>query len=280
MTDSVQLNLIDPPPADTNPRPVNPAHVEELTRSLLSLGLLNPIHVTPTGDRYTLIAGQHRLAAARALGWTTIPAIVSQRTPAIAAAIAAAENIARHNLSPVEEAVALAPLVEMHTDGTIGVARDLGRTQTWVEDRLEILTWPEDLINALARRLIPLGAARHLARIPNPELRSLRIRDAALHGINTRTAALWYQDSLRVDAPEEPPPDFSDPQHNLEIETTTRIRCFACRELTELSNLKTYNICTRCILELTQPPADQQPHNNTPTQSPTPPTPRPTNKQP
>ncbi len=50
--------------------------IDGLAASLTEVGLLQPVVVTPEG---TLIAGARRLAAAKLLGWTSIPAAVVDR---------------------------------------------------------------------------------------------------------------------------------------------------------------------------------------------------------
>ncbi|MCL6563105.1 MAG: ParB N-terminal domain-containing protein [Firmicutes bacterium] len=67
-----------------NVRRVDPAEVEELKASLAKFGLLEPVIIQPIpgkrqGFRYRLVAGFRRVAAAKALGWETIPARVLDR---------------------------------------------------------------------------------------------------------------------------------------------------------------------------------------------------------
>ncbi len=63
--------LIDPNP--WQPRSlVHDTDLAELAASLEAHGLVQPIVVRATGDRYQLIAGQRRLAAARKLGWEKV----------------------------------------------------------------------------------------------------------------------------------------------------------------------------------------------------------------
>ena len=67
--------VIDPNP--WQPRTVlGDADLAELADSLREHGLVQPIVVRARGDRYQLIAGQRRLAAARKLGWERVPARV------------------------------------------------------------------------------------------------------------------------------------------------------------------------------------------------------------
>ena len=77
-------------------REAKPKSVEEMTRSIQALGLLNPIIVT---EDHTLVAGLHRLEAAKKLGWTEIECTVSTMDGLQAELAEIDENFVRTNLS-------------------------------------------------------------------------------------------------------------------------------------------------------------------------------------
>ena len=74
-------------------------NVQELAKSIAEIGLLNPITVTIDN---TLIAGRHRLEAAKMLGWTEIECTVCETSGLLAELAEIDENIVRTNLSPIE----------------------------------------------------------------------------------------------------------------------------------------------------------------------------------
>lgn len=69
--------------ASEQPRPLLTAQVDLLASSIKQIGLIQPITVTPTTvlhgiaePGWRIVAGHHRVAAVRALGWTEVDAIV------------------------------------------------------------------------------------------------------------------------------------------------------------------------------------------------------------
>ena len=77
----------------------DPEGVQELVDSISKVGLLNPITI----DReHTLIAGLHRLEAAKLLGWTEIECNVSSLEGLLAELAEVDENVVRKGLSAVE----------------------------------------------------------------------------------------------------------------------------------------------------------------------------------
>jgi ParB family chromosome partitioning protein len=91
-------------------RPVDAGHVRFLAENIQQVGqLLQPIAIRYLHDgAYKLMAGGHRLAAARLLGWAEIPAFVFEATGDEARLAEIDENLVRHELNPLDRAVFLA----------------------------------------------------------------------------------------------------------------------------------------------------------------------------
>lgn len=151
--------------------------VGELAATIAELGVLQPVKVMPTGSgRYHLVFGQRRVLAARQAGLETIPAIVVAPNADLGpkgarrAAEQLAENVQRKSLNPVEKANAIADVLEAHPDLTQRtLARQLGRSESWLSVTLRILDLDPSalellrtgqLAEATARTLLPLPANR------------------------------------------------------------------------------------------------------------------------
>jgi ParB family chromosome partitioning protein len=78
--------------------------VQHLAASIATVGLLHPLTVTPDGR---LVAGLHRLAAVKALGWTRVPVIVIDADAMSREIATLDENLVRHELSVLDRAEAL-----------------------------------------------------------------------------------------------------------------------------------------------------------------------------
>lgn len=100
------VDLIDPNPYQPR-RSFPQAELEALAMSITEAGLLQPVTVRQSGDRYQLIAGERRWRAHKLLGRTSIEALVIQSADADMAVLALAENIDRQDLSDYEIGQAL-----------------------------------------------------------------------------------------------------------------------------------------------------------------------------
>lgn len=163
---TVAIDLID---VGENVRPLDPEHVENLASSIALRGLISPVTLSPNGERFTLVAGHHRIAACRSLEITEVP--YALRESAGTSADGAAENILRKGLSPLEEARAVQRMFDegFTVDGT---AEALGWNRRRVTERAKILTLPKGAQELLGSGAIPVGAVDVLVTIQqvSPEL--------------------------------------------------------------------------------------------------------------
>jgi ParB/RepB/Spo0J family partition protein len=139
---SVALESIDVP---ENVRELDPAHVEALAGSIALQGLLVPLVVRPAGDRFELVAGFHRAAAARRLGMTEVSVVV--RDADSEDADRAVENIARKQLNAYEEARAVKAMLDQGLTEE-GAAQALGWPRQRVTQRAKLLALPDDVARA------------------------------------------------------------------------------------------------------------------------------------
>jgi ParB/RepB/Spo0J family partition protein len=146
-----------------NPREHFPEKVQrELVESIRNDGVLTPVLVRPEGERYVIVAGHRRIAAAREAGLSEIPALV--REAGIVAALM--ENVARAALSPVEEARALVRIQKEEGQSTqAALAARLGVSEGWVRTRLRLAELPEMCRVAIGEGQVPLAAVDNLHRI-------------------------------------------------------------------------------------------------------------------
>lgn len=155
--------------------------LEELSRTIQTHGMIQPIVVRPKGSGYELIAGERRLRAAKKLGMATVPAIVREMSDSQAATAALIENLQREGLSPVEEAWAYRQLMELHGLTQESLAQRLGKGQSTIANKLRLLQLPEEVQQALMERRISERHARALLSVPDVELQRRLLREITEH---------------------------------------------------------------------------------------------------
>lgn len=138
--------------------------LRELQESLGSSGLLQPISVrhAPKGKGFELIAGERRLRAASALGWTKIPAVVKELNDQELLTLALVENLQRSDLNPIEEAEGYEQLIRQfgHTQQT--VATLVGKDRSTVANTLRMLQLPSATRKLVEEGQLSAGQVRPL----------------------------------------------------------------------------------------------------------------------
>ncbi|MDI3256694.1 MAG: nucleoid occlusion protein [Kyrpidia sp.] len=143
--------------------------LEELSQTIRTHGMIQPLVVREKDGKFELIAGERRLRAARRLGLETVPAIVREMSDSQAATVALIENLQREGLSPIEEAWAYRQLMELHGLTQESLAQRLGRGQSTIANKLRLLQLPEEVQEALMGRKISERHARALLAVGDVE---------------------------------------------------------------------------------------------------------------
>ncbi len=112
--------------------------IDELAASIRTYGLLQPVVVRKKGKKYELIAGHRRVAAVQSIDWSEVPAVVREESAERAYLLTLVENLQRDDLTPREEADALAELVRARNWSTHQVADAINRSQAYVSKRIRV----------------------------------------------------------------------------------------------------------------------------------------------
>lgn len=158
------------PLAAVRPNPQQPRkhfaedRIAELATSIKQRGLLQPIVVRRRDGGFELLAGERRFRAAQLAGLDRLPALVRDGDDPLE--IALIENLQREDLAPLEEAEALAALIEQHGYSHQEVADLLGRSRPYVSNMLSLTRLPDEVKSDLHRgapvasRELLMGVAR------------------------------------------------------------------------------------------------------------------------
>lgn len=187
------LELIDVPVRAISPNPRQPRRRFEpeagagLAESIKAQGLLQPVVVRPKNSGgYELIAGERRLRAAREAGLETLPALVRTAGDGESLLLSLVENVAREQLSAVEEARAYALLMDEFGLSLGEIAERVGRSKPSVSNRLRLLELPEEVLWMLARGELTEGHAKAILSAPDDDQRRQLARRVVRGGLSVR----------------------------------------------------------------------------------------------
>jgi ParB family transcriptional regulator, chromosome partitioning protein len=180
------VELVRPNPAQPRKRFDDEA-LQGLAGSLAERGVVQPILVRPVaGGTYELVAGERRWRAAQLAGLERIPAVVREHDDAASLEVALVENMAREDLNPVEEARAVAALVEELGLSREAVGKKVGRSRVAISNLLRILDLPDEALALLEAGRLTEGHGRALLMAPDHADRRRLAAAAAEQGWSVR----------------------------------------------------------------------------------------------
>jgi ParB family transcriptional regulator, chromosome partitioning protein len=176
-------------------RRFEPEATSGLASSIRQQGLLQPVVVRPrVAGGYELIAGERRWRAAKEAGIAELPALIRDADDRDTLLLALVENVAREQLSPVEEARAYAALVDEFDLSLGDLAGRVGRSKSSVSNRLRLLELPEEVLWMVARGDLTEGHARAVLALPDHDARKKLAQRIARDGMSVRAAEKAAQD--------------------------------------------------------------------------------------
>jgi ParB family chromosome partitioning protein len=203
-SNDLAVALIDPNPWQPRSE-LGDTDLAELADSLREHGLVQPIVVRARGDRYQLIAGQRRLAAARRLGWTSVPARVLEVEDRQMAEIAIVENLQRRDLDALEKAASFKQYLATWGCTQEELAKRLSIDRSHVANLIRLLDLPARVQERLRAGKLSMGHARALLPLGD-EQEQVRLADrVAADGLSVRAVETEVQEILRREEAEDAP---------------------------------------------------------------------------
>jgi len=176
-----------------NPRQPRRRFEHEATRgladSIRAQGVVQPVIVRPReAGGWELIAGERRWRAAREAGLITLPAVVRHADDRDSLLLALVENVAREDLSPVDEARAYAVLLDEFALSLGELSERVGLSKPMVSNRLRLLELSDDLLAMVERGELSEGHARAVLAVPDQEGRRQLAYEIVKRGLTVREA--------------------------------------------------------------------------------------------
>jgi len=169
------------------PRKVfNQESLRELAESIKTYGVVQPILVTPVGNRFMIVAGERRWRAARMAGLVEIPAVIKKFNPKQVAEIAIIENLQRADLNEIELALGIKKLMDEHKLTQEKVAERLSKPRSTIANSLRLLSLPQEIQQYISNQQLTAGHAIRLMSVSDEQKQIDFARRAVNEGLSVR----------------------------------------------------------------------------------------------
>ena len=168
-----ETNFVDIQLIITNPdqprKDFDQTALQELANSIKEKGILQPILVEKTDDKYLIIAGERRYRAALMAHLTQVPIITGHFSKQEKLEIALIENIQRKDLTPIEEALAYEALMKNSNLNQDELAKKVGKNRSTIANSLRLLKLSDQMKEAVSRGTLTAGHARAILSVDSKE---------------------------------------------------------------------------------------------------------------
>jgi ParB family transcriptional regulator, chromosome partitioning protein len=181
----IDIDLIEPSPYQPRTH-FREEGLEELSRSIQSSGIIQPLVVRPIGSRFQLIAGERRWRAAQRAGLSKVSVIVHHVPDELALEMTLVENLQREDLNAMEAARAFERLMEEFNLTQESVAERTGKDRTTVANSIRLLRLEPMIQDWIEEGKLTAGHGRALLAVADPQLRMRFAQRAARGGLTVR----------------------------------------------------------------------------------------------
>ena len=142
----------------------------DLSNSIKERGVIQPIIVRSSKEqkaKYEIIAGERRWLAASKAGLHDIPVIITEADDLKSLEFAIVENVQRHDLNPLEEAMGYKRLIDEFSYDQEKVSKFIGKSRSYIANALRLLSLPDDVVKLIENQKLSAGHAKILVGLEN-----------------------------------------------------------------------------------------------------------------
>jgi ParB family chromosome partitioning protein len=191
--ESPTATVLNIPVENLRPSAAQPRHwfddesLVQLSKSIEHYGILQPLIVKPTSSNcFEILAGERRWRAAKLAQLKQVPCLVRQSDDDDCLEVALIENLQRQDLTPIEEAQALADLISHHHYTHEVLSSRIGMPRTTISNSLRLLQLSESIKEKLNQGLMSSGHAKAILTLPQDSQREMLAALVVHKGLSVR----------------------------------------------------------------------------------------------
>lgn len=220
--------------------------IEELAKSIQEVGLRQAIEVVVRDQQFEIVYGERRVLAHRALGRDKIWAKIVDLTDNQIALIRATENVARQDLSPIEEAASFQDLRDRFNLSIEQISKKVGRSHGNVKQRLDLLRMGKKIQKAVHSGSLKMSVAHELWVCPDEGHQDYLLELAVEHGATRDVVRQWVKDYLKLKRTKQGASNQGVEDHSPLEAKSIYHTCEICDGAVKISEVTTLLICKVC----------------------------------
>lgn len=225
---------------------IQPEHIQEISESIKSIGVIEPLIVRKTDQGTEIVAGCVRYHAALLAGLKAVPCIIMTLDSKAAEILKLHENVKRIPLDHVDQGETFLMMMENFNMTENIIAECVGKSISYVSQHISLVRLGTDLIDAVRTGSISFSQARELMKVTDKPERLRLLSYCQNDGATVQVLQRWVHEFLRSSSVPPPPdssaPDDFQPQQSLDISR----QCEACCKSVEIGKIRQVFFCVPC----------------------------------
>lgn len=228
----------------------NDEYISNLADSIQSNGLINPLTIIPKDEKYEIVAGHRRYLACKEAGLRKIPCRIISGDSRKKISISLSENLARRDMSPMEEASTFKEIQENWNWSCKQIGRIVGKSHNYVNRKLSLLDLPNDLQLLLHERKLGMDHAHVLAEIEDEYTRQTYTDEVIKRKTSVHTLREWVANLKAINLYDTSPDEETIEAMKLSAQHKTYHTCQICDGAFEINNLTQLLVCKNCAIKV------------------------------
>lgn len=220
--------------------------LNEMADSIAEAGVIQNIIVKPRGDKWEIIDGHRRFLGAKMCQLPVLRCVVRDIDDKKADSMMLQANYHREEMNPVDEALNFQRMKDKHGYAVQNVARAVSKSESYVAQRIQLLSADKPIIEALSARKLSVSQAREIMKSPNDKVRLELLRVVLSNGATVsalrtiradydlRAGSITQEQAAEIIAPSESAP------------TQYLIECPCCNERVDVNLIYPLSVCKAC----------------------------------
>lgn len=227
-------------------RQIPDEYLREISDSIKSLGIIEPLIVRDTDQGLEIVAGCVRYHASKLAGLKAVPCINMSLDPKAAEILKLHENIKRIPLDHIDQGHTFIMMMETFNMTEQAISESVGRSKAYISQHISLVRLDNVLTKSVKDKNISFSQARELMRLDDPEERDRLLSFCQNDGATVQVLKRWVDDFLRdsiqnVHSDQDKPGikyDYNDPD--------IRRRCEACDKYVDINEIRQVFYCEIC----------------------------------
>ena len=227
-------------------------YIQEISESIKTLGVIEPLIIRSTDDGLEIVAGCVRYHASILAGLKAVPCINMTLDPKAAEILKLHENIKRIPLDHIDQGETFIMMMETFDMTEQAIAESVGKSISYVSQHISLVRLDNELTRAVKEKRISFSQARELMRVDDVSERNRLLTYCQNDGATVQVLQRWVQDYLRSTSL-TPQSESDTPELTYDYKNQNLFRiCEACGKSVEISKIRQVFYCPPCCTAIKQ----------------------------